>query len=685
MSGQSSLIAISTPLGEDVLHLRQATLEQRLGGLFCIDADFLSDDEEISLDDILGKNVTIRMETEEDTRFLNGVVTEFYQKDNFAKNACYGATIRPWFWLLTLTANCRIFQEKSYPDIIKAVFSDLGFSDFEDKLTATYEAQDYVVQFNESDFNFVSRIMQQEGIYYYFKHTNGKHTMVLLDDNSTLPDAGNVQFFELEDESVHDGVEGITNWHNHRQVRTGGISLSSYDFEMPTKNLDTVTADPQTSALASLQKYNYPGRYSERTAGEKYTKLLMEKENVNYEQKRLSGNSRKLFCGAQFTLDGYHRDDQNTQYLITEYKCILRGDAYMAQADSGGVPIFEFQACAIPAKVPFRPQMMVEKPKMSGPQTATVVGKSGEEIWTDKYGRIKVYFHWDKQGAADEKSSCWIRVSQTLAGKNWGSIYIPRIGQEVLVDFLNGDPDKPIVIGCVYNNTTMPPYPLPANATMTGYKSRTSKGGGGFNEIRLEDKKDEEQIYIHGQKNLDMLILNDCFETIGNDRHTKIENDQFIEVVNNRNEHVKKDHVEKIGKDRHLNVEGKEAKAVKKDLSLTVDGDVAEIFKKSMSTNVTKDSFTKAENICLEASTNITFKVGKSSIAIEKGGITISSPAEIKIESKAGVKIEGKASVDVKGAQVKIEGTAQAAIKAPMVEVAGSGMTKISGGMVKIN
>lgn len=673
MSGQNSLLAISTPLGEDVLTLRKANYQESLGQAFTLNCELISDDEDIVLDDILGKNVTIRLETDEDTRYFNGIVTEFFQKDNLDKNAHYGAVVKPWFWLLTLTENCRIFQDKSYPEIIKEVFNDLGFSDFEDKLSGNFPKQDYVVQFNESDFDFVSRIMQQEGIFYYFKHINGKHTLVMLDDNSTLEDVGEVPFFELEDESKHQGVNGITQWQNHKQIRTGGVSLSSFDFTLPSKDLRAVTADPKTASLSAFEKYHYPGKYSERAAGDNYTKILMEKENAAYEQKRMSGNYRSLYAGATFKFVDYLREDQNTEYVITGYSCIMRADAYMAERknkDGNEKSMFEFSATAIPAKIPFRPQLDTQKPKMTGPQTATVVGKKGEEIWTDKYGRIKVQFHWDRNSSADEKSSCWIRVSQSLAGKNWGSMYIPRIGQEVLVDFLNGDPDQPIAVGCVYNGSTMPPYPLPANATITGYKSRTSKGGGGFNEIRFEDKKGDERIYVHGQKNQDIRINNSKFETIGNDRHLLVKNDKFESVENNRNEDVAKDHIENIGKDRHITIGGKEAHETQKTFSMKVHEDFSQDLGKNHSMKVAKDSFTKATNVCIEASSNITLKVGGSSIAIEAGGITLKSSGEIKLDAGSNMTIKSGAMTSIKaGAAAEVAASAPLTLKGAVVKI----------------
>jgi type VI secretion system secreted protein VgrG len=687
MPAQERLVAISTPLGDDELLLRQAQVHEELGRPFTIDVELLSDDEDISLDDLLGQNVTIRLETEGDSRFFNGIVTEFFQKENIDRTACYGAIIKPWFWLLTLSENCRVFQEKTYPEIIKEVFNELGFSDHEDQLSGTYTAQEYVVQYNESDFNFVSRIMEQEGIYYYFNHTNGKHTLVMVDDNSVLPDCGDVPFHDVEEDGYKVDLEGIMKWENYRKLRTGGVSLSDFDFTTPSKALEAVTAEPKTASLAALKKFNYPGKYLERAKGTDYTKMLMEKENVNYDEKSCEGNFRTLFAGSNFSLIDHHRDDQNDDYLIAKFTCILKSDEYISSSNGEDSELFTCKFTAIPATVVYRPQISATKPKMTGPQTALVVGKKGEEIWTDKYGRVKVLFHWDRYGTADEKSSCWIRVSQSWAGKGWGTMQIPRIGQEVLVDFLHGDPDQPIIIGSVYNGSTMPPYTLPANATMSGVKTRTSKGGNGFNELRMEDKKGEEQIFIHGEKNLDTNIKNDCFETIGNDRHLIVKNDQIELVENNRSEEVKADHIEKIGKDRHLAVVGKEAKKVEKTLSLTVTGDVAEVFKANHSMQVTDDSYVKGTNICIEATDNITIKVGKSYIAIESSGIKISTTGDIELEAKgkidakatSNITIDGKANVTLKaGANAKVEAGAMADVKAGAI-------ASVKGSMVNIN
>ena len=306
------------------------------------------------------------------------------------------------------------------------------------------------------------------------------------------------------------------------------------------------------------------------------------------------------------------------------------------------------------------------------------MGAGGEEIHTDQYGRVKVLFHWDRYGQADQNSSCWIRVSQEWAGKKWGAIHLPRIGQEVIVEFLEGDPYRPIITGRVYNGDAMPPYDLPAEQTKSTLKSNSSKGGLGFNELRFEDKKGSEQIFIHGEKNLDVRIKNDAFETIGNNRHLVIKQDKLEHVANNRDEVVDADHKEKIGKDRHLLVGGKEAKKVGDSQSLTVGGDVIEVFKANHSEQTTDDYYLKADNIVIEGSTNVTIKVGGSSIAIAADGIALKTDGLVKIE--AGSTMDLKAT-----APLSMQSSATAELKSSATTVKGDGMVTVKGAVVKIN
>ncbi|MEP1446875.1 MAG: type VI secretion system tip protein VgrG [Paraglaciecola sp.] len=692
---ENRLIAIATPLGDNELALYKAEINEELARPFSIDVELVSENDNISLDDIMGQNVTIRLDTAGDVRFFNGYITEFHQLPNNDRFSRYGATIRPWLWLMDLSENCRIFQEKSYPDIVQLIFNELGFSDYENKLTGTYQPQEYVVQFNESDFNFVTRLMEQEGIYYYFEHADGKHTLILSDDSTTLPNSGDVEFHQQGGANDVTNIESITKWENYRKIVTGGIRLSDFDFETPSKNLEFVSTDPKTSLLSSVEKFNYPGKYKERGKGTEYVRLLMEKENVAYETKIAKSNVRTLSIGSHFTLKDHHRDDQNSEYLITKFRCNLSSDEYISNANLDDSDVFSSEFTAIPSAVVYRPQVSATKPKMVGPQTAMVVGKAGEEIWTDKYGRVKVHFHWDRYGKGDEQSSCWIRVAQTWAGKNWGQIQIPRIGQEVLVDFLGGDPDRPIIVGSVYNGSTMPPYDLPANATQSGIKTRSTKGGNAsnFNEIRFEDEKGSEELYMHAEKDQNTVVENDHSDTIGRNRmievgvnHTEIIGEAMsLTVGSTKTELVNVNSTETVGVAKTVSVGSalmvtvgaasaevvgaakSESVGASKSVnvalnnSLNVGGDSSTDISKNSNITVGKDQEIKvagkhieeiakeygvtAKEIQLTAKDKITFKVGKASITMLKNG-------DITVKGKK-INIKGSGDIVMKGSKIK--------------------------------
>jgi len=462
-----------------------------------------------------------------------------------------------------------------------------------------------------------------------------------------------------------------------KTVLPGLCVLNAYDFEKPKAKLKVESPISREHAGANFEVYE-PGEYVKRKDGENYARVRIEELQAEHEVAEGEGNAGGIAVGYLMTVAEHPREDQNKEYLITAATYELSSAAYESGRHTAAGDYFTCEFTAMDSAEPFRARRITPKPVISGPQTAVVVGPSGDEISTDKYGRVRVHFYWDRYGKADETSSCWIRVAQVWAGKTWGGIHIPRNGQEVIVEFLEGDPDQPIITGRVYNGDNMPPYELPANETMSALKSNSSKGGGGFNEFRFEDKKGEEQLFIHAEKNFDMRVKNDRFETVVNNRHLIVETDKHEHVKNDRHENVDNHHHEKIGGDLNLKVEGKEAKAVTKSLSLTVDDDVVEVFKKNHSEQVTDDYYLKGKNVVIEGTTNVTLKVGKSFIAIEASGIEIGTTGKVKIDAKQNV--EAKAGIGL-----KLEGTAQAELKSPMTKVEGSGMAELKGGLVKIN
>ena len=671
---------MGTALGADVVGLRTVSVQEQLSRLFQIEAELSSEDGNIDFDKVIGTNATIRLQVaDKATRYFNGFVSRFVQVANEGGYAHYRATLVPWLWFLTRTADSRIFQNKKVPDIIEQVFTGHGFHDYKLSLSGTYEPREYCVQYRETDFNFVSRLMEQEGIYYFFQHENGKHTLVLADSISAhgrFTGYGEVTFQELQKGAAEREV--ITDWVVEMEVQPGAYTLNDFDFEKPKASLLAVANVTRQHAASSFEMYDYPGEYVKSGDGDRLAQARLDELQAQHEILRGQASARGLVPGCIFKLKGHPNQKQIREYLVTGVS--LHADAGEFSSESKPSPD-EFFTCsftAIAKDQQFRPPRLTPKPIVQGPQTAFVVGPSGEEIHTDKYGRVKVQFHWDRYGKADENSSCWIRVSTASAGKGWGAVSLPRIGQEVIVEFLEGDPDRPIITGRVYNAGAMPPYPLPDNKTMSTTKSNTSKGGGGFNEIRLEDKKGDEQIFVHGQKNLDIRIKNDAFETIENDRHLVVKKDQIEHVEHNRSETVDADHMEKIGKDRHLNVAGKEAKQVGDSLSLTVNGDVIEVFKANHSEQTTNDYYLKGDNVVIEGMTNVTIKVGGSSIAIAADGIALKTDGLVKIEASS--------TMDLKAnAPLSLQSSATAEMKSPATTVKGDGQLTLKGGMVMIN
>jgi len=663
MANSERDFTVASTLGDGVLLLAAMTATESLGRLFEFELDLRSTDYAIAMDNILGENVTVAVDKQgEEKRYFNGFVAGFRQRPGTERLAHYSAVLRPWLWFLTRTSDCRIFQEKSAPDIVKEVFRDHGFTDFEEALNGTYPTYDYCVQYRETDFNFVSRLMEGEGIYYFFRHENGKHTLVLADSPSShQPIEGYEEVrFLPPGSATHQRPQHVNNWSVGREVQSGAFALNDFDFERPKAELLTRSTADRKHAAADFEMYDYPGSYTQTKDGEKYARYRLEELQAGFERIDGGGDARGFEPGGLFSLTDHPREDQNRKYLIVSATHHFRSDEFH-EGGSGG-PVYANTFSAIDAETPYRSPRVTPKPVVQGPQTAIVVGKKGEEIWTDKHGRVKVQFHWDRYGTADEKSSCWVRVSQPWAGKGWGAIQLPRIGQEVVIDFLEGDPDRPLITGRVYNGQAQPPHGLPANATITSFKSSTSKGGAGFNEIRYEDKKGKEQIYVHGEKDLHIRVKNDRREWNGNDRHLIVKNDKLEHVEKNRHEIVDEAHKEEIGKDRHLTVKGKEAKEVGNSLSITVKGDVSEVFKKNHAEETTKDYYLKAKNVVIEGLQNITLSSGSSYIAIEPSGIEINTSAQLKIN----------------GTQVKIEGSAQTSVQS-------GGITELKGSLVKIN
>lgn len=547
------VMEIKTPLGKDDLLFQNMSGKEELGRLFDYQIEALSLKNDIDPAKLLGKNVTVKLELPDGGhRHFDGYVTRFGAVGAHGRHTRYQIEARPWLWLLTLTSDCRIFQDKTVPEIVKEIFDKYPNAVFENRLTSSYRKWEYCVQYRETDFNFVSRLMEQEGIYYFFTHADNKHTLVLADSGSAHePFPGYEQIpFIAQDQSTRLEQECINAWRFSRRIEPGKVVLDDFDFKKPSTDLQVRTKIDRDNAEANHEQFDYPGEYVTTGEGEHYARVRLEELQAGRELAEGTANTRGLAVGRLFKLTKQARADQNREYLVVSAHYQLDYTEYEAQEGAGANYSCGF--VAMNSKEPYRPGIRTAKPHVQGPQTAIVVGPSGDEIYTDNHGRVKVQFHWDRYGKEDEQSSCWMRVSHPWAGKNWGMVAIPRIGQEVIVDFLEGDPDRPIITGRVYNAEQMPPYELPANKTQTGIKSRSSTGGSpaNFNEIRFEDKKGSEQVFIHAEKNQDIEVENDETHWVGHDRKKTIDHDETTHVKHDRTETVDNNEMITIGVDR---------------------------------------------------------------------------------------------------------------------------------------
>lgn len=640
----SRIHEVVTPLppdaqGQSPLQLWQLKAHEEMSRPFEYVAELVSVKNDIDPTKLLGKPMSIQIHLADNrTRYFHGLVSHFSFLGMAADYTSYRAVLRPWLWFLSRNANCRIFQDVTVANVFEKVVRDThGFSDFRLSLTQSYKTREYCVQYRESDFDFVNRLLAEEGIFYYFEHEEKKHTMVLGDSYSAFsPVKGSEKQgakipYRLPGDSKVE-LEHISEWNVLHELQTGTVALDDFDFTKPRVDLLSQTSISREHAQASYEVYDYPGLYWEASDGASLSKVRIEE--LQSKHKRLAGVSdhRDLTPGKLFNLIDYPypeasdhpRASENAEYVILKTEIDIES-AEVEQLRPGAESMFIVRFDALPSHDPYRPRRTTPKPVVYGPQTAIVVGKSGEEIWTDKFGRVKLQFHWDRLGKSDENSSCWVRVAQVWAGKGWGGIQIPRIGQEVVVSFLEGDPDRPLVTGRVYNADLMPPYPLPDGQSQSGIVSRSTKGGTAetFNELRFDDKKDSEQIYIHAQKNYDCVVRNNNSIKVGSSKAD--DGSQTIEIWKNRSAEIKTgDDSTKVSAGNH-------------------------------SVKVPTGAST------IEAAQKITLKVGGSTIVIEPTKISLTSPE---------ISITGMTKVDT---------------VAPVTQLTGSGSLMLNGGMIKIN
>lgn len=591
----------------------------------------------------------------------DGLIAEAHQLPATSNADRYQLVLRPWLWWLTLASNNRVFQNLSAQEIVEKVFKDAGFTDYKFQLKSKPAKREYCLQYNESDFNFVSRLLEQEGIFWFFTHAAGKHTLVLADDNSAFPPITGdkkVKYQAAASGARETGM--IRSAQLNLQATAQGFQSSDYNYEQPKAALFA-----QAGEKKGGMQYQHPGRFSVKAEGDALTAWKVNA--LKMQAKQLVGESdcAALMAGHWFTLTDHDDKALNIDWLITAVSHEYDGERYRNRFT------------AIPKATPYRPQSNTAVPFMHT-QTATVVGKSGEAIWTDNLGRVKVQFPWDREGKSDETSSCWLRVATVWSGNGFGAQFIPRVGQEVVIAFIDGDPDKPLITGCVYNGANALPYALPANQTQSGIKTHSEKG---FNELRFDDKKEAELLAMQAQKDFQLNILNDSTTTVGHDAAETIKNDRssIIEEGNDALTVKKGNRTVKIEK-------GNDALEVKEKRSVAVKGDQEHSIEGNDLTKVKGDYTLNVDgNLTIKVSGSLTLESGKTLTLNSGGDLKASAATALKLDATS-IASEAKSSLTQKAATISHEAKATLTSKASATQtIDGGGMLMVKGGLVKIN
>ncbi len=559
--------SIRTLLPPDVLLLRGVRGEEGLSRPVLYVAELSSTNHAVDFNAVVGRQAVIRMSTGNGTeRFLHGWVSRFVQVPGDRVGARYRAELVPWLWLLTRTSDCRIFHRPpeglTVIEIVEEVFRRFGFTDYRLKLTRSYRKVEYCVQYRETAFNFVSRLLETEGVAYYFEHEADRHVLVLADSPSAhvaRPECEEIGWHPLE--RAGSERERIRHWEAERQLRPASYLHTEYNFLRPRTDLSAGARFVDGVPGHEWEVFNYPGEYDQLGEGEMYARIRAEELGAGQDVYSGESDVVGMAAGHTFRLKEHPRADQNREYLLTQVGIDFDQSAYLTGEDEGGV-MFRNRFSAIPAQRPYRPPRVTPKPVIHGEQTAMVVGPPGKEIHVDDHARVKVHFFWDRHQRMDDTASCWLRVSQPWAGKGYGGLNIPRVGCEVIVGFLEGDPDRPIITGRVYNAATMPmasnagrdgkpgnakPSGIAQAAMMTTLRSQSTPGGGGGNEITLNDTAGAEGLYFKAHRDEVHQVGNDREDTVGNDSTCKVGNNLAVEVGSNADEKVKVAKVVDVG------------------------------------------------------------------------------------------------------------------------------------------
>ncbi len=688
------LISLTTPLGDDKLLLTGFTGHEAISRLFDFHLSTLSEDTDIDFTQIVGQSVTINLVQSDDApRYFNGIVSHFACTGKDGDMTRYELQVVPKLWTLTRYADCRIFHGKPVTAIIKSVLEERGIH-YQASFTATYQSLGYCVQYRETDFNFISRLMEEFGIFYFFQHEDGDHTMMLGDSSSVhQPCPGqNTANFNLASGGL-DAGDVVNAWSIGQELRSGKHSLTDYEYYTSTVDLSaSETTIYSVAGNTAMEIFDYPGLYQRPTEGKEMAKRRMEEDEAAHKIAHGASVCRAFTSGYKFDLKEHPLEAMNTSYLLTEIQHMASVSGTYREDGATGEDSYSNHFACIPADVLFRPARVTPKPFVQGPQSAKVVGKSeaptsategysggdGEEVWVNKWGEVLVHFPWDRAN----KYSCWMRVSQDWAGQGWGMINIPRVGQEVIVSFMEGDPDRPFISGRLYNDVQTIPYKLPDHGTITTFKTRSTPGAGddNYNELRFEDKKGAEQIFLRGEKDLDVRMKNDAREWIGHDQHIIIKNNRSEDVTANEAIHIGGNRTEKVAGNEDIQIGGNQQEQIGGNVSLSISGNQSEAITGDMNHAVTGNfNHQSQQNVSIQAGMNMYEKSGLN--YAHEAGMEMHLKAGVTMVLEAGVQLTLKAGasfIDIGPAGIAISGAPLVMINSGGAAGSGSGSSPTS-------
>ncbi|RMF38409.1 MAG: type VI secretion system tip protein VgrG [Alphaproteobacteria bacterium] len=683
-------IRLITPEGPEKTFLLRAEIAEGISTLSDMDVQFLSNDITLDVSKFAGQKMVIETDDEDgETRSWIGWCIECVYEGIYEGLGLYRAELRPWLWFLTRRADCRIFQERSSLQIIKDVLNEAGFSDIDDKVSGAPPLREYCVQYRETDYDFISRLMQEDGLFWYMDYKNGKETMVIGNDVGAHPAIdGNSQIeFQPPDERPK---PHIYEWRNGETVQTGKVTLNDFNFETPSANMKAVVAIPKGEHKhKNYEIYDYPGSYSQVDDGKRLARVIQESHVSQYRRSHGETNVQRIAVGRSFSMFGHPVKTFNKEYVVLRARHFLQIET---DYDTEGLTmsrllelsdpdeIRETYRCEFSVQlksVPYRTPLTIEKTKIPGIQTATVTGPSGEEIHCDKWGRVKVHFHWDRVGKKSEHNlTCYVRCAMVWTGANWGWQHVPRIGQEVVIQFEEGDPERPYITGMVYNGEKKLPYALPANMTQTGLKTNSSKGGGGFHELLFEDKKGSEFVHFQSERDYTQTIKNNAVITVGLEHKDKGDLTQTI--------HRHKTEKLNTGNHTFTVAAGNETYTISDDRTVDVGKDEkVEIGKAKTDKIGTNYTIDVGQKLKVTAGQKIELICGQSKIEMTPSKITLTSPT---IENKASMTFKAKGGMNCElegGMSFKAKGGMQAELKGGMMLTCEGGMMgTFKGGMM---